>query len=170
MLLRIARVFCVVALLPGSPNFSYASSSSGPSTIDVTLPNGVIVYQIPKDASKLDVARIAIDRGLATEEDFTSWGTEVPRRNAAESLLQAIKSQNPFLEQSYANFGECLDDYYLSSPPVQMTIEATCTFLFKNKASRIMQTEPDAKQLFLCIRKRATAIDWKKTARCSFLV
>ena len=39
-------------------------------TIDVELPNGVVLPGVPANSSRADVIRIAIERGVATESDF----------------------------------------------------------------------------------------------------
>jgi hypothetical protein len=39
-------------------------------TIDVELPNGIVVPNVPANSSQADVKRIALERGLATESDF----------------------------------------------------------------------------------------------------
>ena len=42
--------------------------------MEITLPNGTVLYNVPEDMGALDLANIAIANNLAVEEDFAGLG------------------------------------------------------------------------------------------------
>lgn len=60
--------------------------------MDVTLPNGVVIRNVPETATKEQIKQKAISAGLAKEEDFPSATPKAPREGAIQSgFLMGLK-------------------------------------------------------------------------------
>lgn len=59
---------------------------------EVILPNGVVIPDVPKTATKDEIKQYAIDTGLATYEDFLDESVPTPARLAAERARQVEKT------------------------------------------------------------------------------
>jgi len=60
--------------------------------MDVTLPNGVVIRNVPETATKEQIKQKAISAGLAKEEDFPSETPKAPREGAIQSgFLMGLK-------------------------------------------------------------------------------
>jgi len=79
-------------------------------TIDVELPNGVVLPDVPANSSRADVKRIALERGVATESDFDP---SIPPPSSSFEMSRMGQPQQPPEEKNILQrAGEFLDSPY----------------------------------------------------------